>query len=208
MRCGRSAWSIVSGPAGALPLTGTLVAQGGNGEADAELCERLRDWQPELIGTLMFVLDPPRVLLIDKKTGHGAGKVNAPGGKLETGESPAQCAEREVYEEVGIRVAGVRLLAEFKFVDTHWEQWYGYAFVAREHAGVPTETPEARPFWCDLGALPFERMWEDNRIWIPLILPTSEARAIGADQQLFGEFLFTRGKLLAHRCYVRSAACE
>jgi 8-oxo-dGTP diphosphatase len=169
---------------------------------------RLRDWQPELIGTLMFVVDEPRVLLIEKKTGHGAGKVNAPGGKLEVGESPLECAAREAYEEVGVRVTGARLAAQLKFVDTHGPQWFGYAFVAREFSGAPCETLEARPFWCELDALPFARMWEDDRVWLPLILPTAEAVQISEDQQVAGEFLFKRGKLLAHRCYVRSAGCE
>ena len=42
-------------------------------------------WQPELVGTLLFVVDQQRVLLIEKKTGHGMGKINAPGGKWEIG---------------------------------------------------------------------------------------------------------------------------
>jgi hypothetical protein len=72
---------------------------------------------------------------------------------------------------------------------------------------VPRETREAKPVWYDLGALPFDRMWEDDRYWLPLILPTPHAATIATDQQVFGEFLFTRGKLLAHRCYVRSSQC-
>ncbi len=119
---------------------------------------------------MVFVLDTtaaqPRVLLIDKKTGHGAGKVNAPGGKLEPDESPLQCAQREVYEEVGLRVAELRLAAELKFVDTHAPQWFGYVFVAHEFAGVAKETREAKPFWCDLDAVPYARMWEDDRFWL------------------------------------------
>ena len=43
-------------------------------------------WQPDLIGTLVFVLSNDDVLLIHKKTGHGQGKISAPGGKLESGE--------------------------------------------------------------------------------------------------------------------------
>ena len=176
-------------------------------QADADLQVRLRNWRPELTGTLMFVVDPPRVLLIEKKTGHGAGKINAPGGKLEAGESPLVCAQRETFEEVGIQVSDARLAAELKFVDVHWSQWYGYAFVAPGFVGVPRETREAKPVWYDLGALPFDRMWEDDRYWLPLILPTPHAATIATDQQVFGEFLFTRGKLLAHRCYVRGSQC-
>ena len=35
-------------------------------------------WQPELIGTLVFLVDNERVLLIEKLTGHGQGKINGP----------------------------------------------------------------------------------------------------------------------------------
>ena len=59
-------------------------------------------WQPDLIGTLVFVLHNDDVLLIHKKTGHGQGKISAPGGKLESGEGIAECAARELQEEVGI----------------------------------------------------------------------------------------------------------
>ncbi|MEC9132535.1 MAG: hypothetical protein VX853_01135, partial [Pseudomonadota bacterium] len=46
-------------------------------------------WQPEFVGTLVFVLRDQEVLLIHKKTGHGQGKINAPGGKLEARERVA-----------------------------------------------------------------------------------------------------------------------
>ena len=56
-------------------------------------------WQPEFVGTLLFLVDRNRVLLIEKKTGHGMGKINAPGGKWDIGESLMACARREMLEE-------------------------------------------------------------------------------------------------------------
>jgi len=158
------------------------------------------------VGTLMFVVQGSRVLLIEKKTGHGAGRVNGPGGKLERNESPVDCAKRETFEEVGIHVAHPRHVAQLKFVDTQWLQWLGYAFVAHEFTGRPTESAEAKPFWCDLDALPLGRMWEDDRYWLPRVLPTAHQISLGS--LLCGEFLFAAGKLLAHRCFERSAPCE
>ena len=46
------------------------------------------NWTPEQTATLMFVIDDNRVLLIRKKRGLGAGKINGPGGRLEEGETP------------------------------------------------------------------------------------------------------------------------
>jgi 8-oxo-dGTP pyrophosphatase MutT (NUDIX family) len=42
------------------------------------------------------------VLLGEKLTGLGIGKIVGPGGKQEPGESPVETALREVYEEVGL----------------------------------------------------------------------------------------------------------
>ncbi|MFQ3671333.1 MAG: NUDIX domain-containing protein, partial [Verrucomicrobiia bacterium] len=59
-------------------------------------------WTPREHGVLLFLLDGPRILLIEKKRGLGAGKVNAPGGRIDPGETPLQAAIRETQEEVGI----------------------------------------------------------------------------------------------------------
>ena len=43
-------------------------------------------WHPTVRCTLLFVLRDGQVLLIRKKRGLGAGKINGPGGKLDPGE--------------------------------------------------------------------------------------------------------------------------
>lgn len=44
-------------------------------------------WTPDILATLMFVVQDGKILLIRKKRGIGAGKVNGPGGKFEPGET-------------------------------------------------------------------------------------------------------------------------
>ena len=41
------------------------------------------DWRPVHQATLLFVINDGNVLLIRKKRGLGAGKINGPGGKLD-----------------------------------------------------------------------------------------------------------------------------
>jgi len=57
-------------------------------------------WVPTERATLLFVIKDGQVLLIHKKKGLGAGKINGPGGRLEPGETPEQAAIREVQEEL------------------------------------------------------------------------------------------------------------
>ncbi len=164
-------------------------------EADSPIArkllrERLQGWAPDLTGTLLFLRDEDAVLLIRKKRGHGAGKINGPGGKLDPGETPAAGAIRETLEETGIEVLDPELHGRFRFVDLVAPQWFGYVFLARRYQGELVETAEASPFWCPIAELPFAEMWEDDRLWLPRLL---------AGEHLEGDFLFDDGRLLAHR---------
>ena len=155
------------------------------------LLERLLEgWTPDLTGTLLFLKDGDRLLLMHKKRGHGAGRINAPGGKLEPGETPAACAVRETLEETGVTAIDPELRATFRFVDLVQPQWLGYIFLARAYRGGAVETEEGVPMWCAIEDIPYDRMWEDDRHWLPRLL---------AGERLEGEFLFDDGRLLAHR---------
>lgn len=127
-------------------------------------------WKPSERANLCFIVKDGRVLLIRKKRGLGAGKINAPGGKLEAGETPLEAAVRETQEEVGVTPLRLeeRGLLRFQFVD-------GYSlncivFVARDLEGEPISTDEADPMWVDLERVPYQEMWADDKEWLPAVL--------------------------------------
>jgi 8-oxo-dGTP diphosphatase len=126
-------------------------------------------WTGE-VATLLFVVRDGRVLLIRKKRGLGAGKINGPGGRLEGDETPAACAIREVEEELCVTPTGLWHAGEhrFQFVDGY--RLHVHVFTATGCVGVATETDEAVPLWTPLDAIPFEEMWADDRLWIPTML--------------------------------------
>ena len=56
-----------------------------------------------------------------------------------------------------------------------------YVFRADGFAGEPESTVEATPLWADLESIPYERMWEDDAVWLPLLL---------REQPFAGRFVF------------------
>ena len=62
------------------------------------------------VGVGVIVVKDDRVLLLERKGVHGQGTWSTPGGHLEYGESPEECAARETMEETGVTIAHVRAL--------------------------------------------------------------------------------------------------
>ena len=147
------------------------------------------DWLPQQTATLMFVVEPDRVLLIRKKRGLGAGKINAPGGRIDPGETPAQCAIRESQEELRITPLDPVELGTLRFQFVDGLSLFVFAFRAARYTGTPTETEEAKPHWFALDAIPYDEMWEDDRMWVPHLL---------AGRRFEGRFLFDGDRMLGH----------
>lgn len=149
-----------------------------------------KNWLPDDIATLLFVIDGDNVLLIRKKRGLGAGKINAPGGKLDPGETIEQCAIRELKEEVGLTVTDPTWCGEnlFQFIDGY--AMHVHIFISHSYSGTPVETDEAIPLWFNKTQFPYHEMWEDDDLWIPKMMegiPFS------------GKYLFDGDKMLWHR---------
>jgi 8-oxo-dGTP diphosphatase len=127
-------------------------------------------WTPRERANLCFILKNRQLLLIRKKRGLGAGKINAPGGKIEPGETALQSAIRETQEEVGVTPLGVVKSGElfFQFADGY--SLHCTVFLASDLEGDPVETDEADPFWVHCEAVPYEEMWEDDQHWLPAML--------------------------------------
>lgn len=128
-------------------------------------------WTPTEEATLMFAMDGAgKVLLIHKKRGLGKGKINGPGGRIEPGETPKECAIRETREEVGLVIDDAEFCGNllFHFVDGY--NLKGYVFKTSDWAGEPIETDEALPEWFRLDSIPYHRMWADDPHWFPLMV--------------------------------------
>lgn len=146
-------------------------------------------WTPRQRATLTFIFHNGQVLLIHKKRGLGAGKISAPGGRLEEGETPVQAAVREVQEEVGVTPVGLSCRGELAFQFVDGLSMYIYVFSASGFVGEPRSTAEADPLWFPVDRIPYGRMWADDSVWLPLLLAGEEFR---------GRFVFDGDEMLEH----------
>ena len=145
--------------------------------------------------TLCFVRWGERVLLIEKHRGLGAGWYNGPGGKVEDGETPIECVVRETREEVGLELdpGALERAAELTFLLDGTPHTRCHVFRTDEFDGEPTPSPEATPMWVRVDEVPYDRMWEDDRRWLPGIL---------AGRTVRGTIRFTGGEPLDEATFV------
>jgi 8-oxo-dGTP diphosphatase len=147
-------------------------------------------WKPTEYANLCFVMRDGQILLIRKKRGLGAGKINGPGGRLEKGETALAAAIRETQEEIGVTPTGLEEIGElfFQFLDGY--KLHVAVFAASGCEGELCETPEATPLWTDIAEIPYHEMWEDDAHWLPLLLKR---------KRFHGYFVFDGEKLLSYR---------
>lgn len=123
-------------------------------------------------GTICFLRRGSRLVLATKKRGFGAGHLNGYGGKLHFGETPKASAVREIGEESGVRVNERDLIPAgcLQFFIGGEPIFENFLFLVDAWEGEPIETEEMRPEWIAIDAIPYDRMWGADRLWIPLVL--------------------------------------
>lgn len=123
--------------------------------------------------TLVFLTKEGQVLLAMKKRGFGAGRWNGLGGKLDPGESYEQAMKREAYEEALVRPKSYELAAVIRFDEYDGQEEVVHkvsVYLCQTWDGDPTETEEMSPNWFEKDKLPLDKMWDDDRYWLPRVL--------------------------------------
>jgi 8-oxo-dGTP diphosphatase/2-hydroxy-dATP diphosphatase len=124
-----------------------------------------------------------RILLGMKKRGFGTGKWNGFGGKPNPGESILDTAKREMVEESGVTATHLTEVGniDFQFYDKLDDILEVHIFRADAWTGEPVEGEEMKPQWFGIDEIPYEKMWVDDKYWLPLLL---------AGKKFKGKFLF------------------
>lgn len=153
------------------------------------------------LATLCYVKRPGQTLMlhrIKKADDMHAGKWNGLGGKLEPGETPEECARREILEESGLDVIALNLRGVLTFPEFRpGEDWYAFIFTAHEFTGALFDpeigSAEGVLEWIDDHKLLDLPLWEGDRIFIPW-LNDNRLR----DRFFSGKFVYVDGKLIEH----------
>lgn len=125
--------------------------------------------------TNMLFVDGNRILLGLKKRGFGMGKYNGFGGKPLLGETILAAAIREAYEESGLQVKDCYKAGVIDFGESYLLRMHLY--VCTKWIGTPTESDEMKPVWFDKNKIPYDKMWKDDKFWLPLVLEGKKVKA-------------------------------
>ena len=147
------------------------------------------------LATLCYIIDKKQnstlmIHRVKKENDYHKGKWNGLGGKFEPGESPEECAIREIKEESGLIVENVSLkgLITFPMFD-EVEDWYVFLFVADKFTGELIDSNEGVLKWIPNEELTKINLWEGDKYFIPWLF---------GDKFFSAKFLYQKGEYLNH----------
>lgn len=127
---------------------------------------------------------------IKKKNDMHEGKWNGLGGKLEAGESPEECAIREVKEESGLNVDNPQLKGFLTFPEFDgFEDWYVFVYEFHSYSGTLIDSPEGKLEWINNNELFELPLWEGDIIFL---------KWMNENKLFSGKFIYKNEKLISH----------
>jgi 8-oxo-dGTP diphosphatase len=154
-----------------------------------------------ILATLGYIISPDRqqVLLVHRNKRPDDlhfGKYNGLGGKVDTGESVAECIRREVWEESGLTATDIRLRGTISWpgFGKNGADWFGFIFRIDAWSGTPHDgNHEGTLEWIDLDRLYELPMWESDRLFLPMVFDDSPAI-------FHGVMPYAEGRMISWRC--------
>ncbi len=127
--------------------------------------------------TVCYIEKSGRYLMLHrtkKKNDTNSGKWIGIGGKIEKGETPAECIMREVKEETGLLLIKPLYRGIIHFVSDVFESETMHLFTADEFEGSITECDEGDLKWIDKRKLSEYPMWEGDALFLKQIEENSD----------------------------------
>lgn len=135
---------------------------------------------PLQVAATVYPLNGDQVLLGKKIKvgGLGEGYYLGIGGKPEPEDKDIEdTARREVLEEITVSIGPLTNMGTaffyfpFKENRTKWNmQVHLFTCQSSQWTGAPKITNEMDPKWFDLTKVPYDQMWDDNKLFLPHLL--------------------------------------
>lgn len=130
--------------------------------------------------TLCLLKKEDKILLAMKKRGFGEGKYNGVGGKIEKNETPEQAMIRETQEEISVTPIDYEKAGLIEFDEYYKGTKQKLAFhlyIVHKWNGTISETEEMKPQWFSINEIPYNKMFPDDKYWLPLVLKGQKIKA-------------------------------
>lgn len=91
---------------------------------------------------------------------------------MQLNETPEEGVKREVYEETGLRILNLKFhgILNFYFDDRNEPDWIVHVFSSKAFEGKPRSSKEGTLRWFSFQEIPYDEMWQDDKLWLPLLL--------------------------------------
>ena len=123
------------------------------------------------LATLCYLRQDGKTLMLfrnKKPNDVHEGKWNGLGGKFAPGETPEECARREIHEECGLQVETLELKGFLTFpVFARGEDWYVFVFIASGCSGELIASAEGTLAWIPDEEILSLSLWAGDRIFLP-----------------------------------------
>ena len=134
---------------------GLRIGRGGGSLSDST--------QEVRIAVLCYVRNAGKTLMVHRtkrQCDMHAGKWNGLGGKLHFGETPEECAVREIAEESGLRITTPMLRGVVTFArNVDGRTWYVFIYEVHKFEGTLHECPEGELAWIEDEKLLKLQLW-------------------------------------------------
>jgi 8-oxo-dGTP pyrophosphatase MutT (NUDIX family) len=142
--------------------------------------------------TLSLLVKENEILLAMKKRSFGIGKWNGAGGKFDPGKGDktiVDAAARETKEEIGVDIKNPEKVGVMHFHFPYKPEWDQdvHLFLVKNWEGEPQESEEMAPAWFSFDKIPYDKMWDDDKHWLPHILKGEKIEA---------DFIFREGEII------------
>lgn len=122
--------------------------------------------------TLCYAENDGRWLMMHrtkKEADENAGKWIGLGGHMQEDESPEECVRREVREEAGLELEGLRLRGILTFILPDWGNELTFLYTARAEDRELPDCDEGELRWIRIEEAEKLPLWEGDRIFLPLL---------------------------------------